>query len=123
MNKQKVFEKIAQNTPSLLETRYILDSVEDDYYINNPRDEIKDRKKALAEIGIPAALGALNPSKRISLKGKILSGLIGGIALNRLADAGRKQRIAELAGIDTDLLGLKAKPLTEEAKNKYFNNL
>lgn len=123
MNKQEIFEKIAQSTPSLLETRHILDRVEDNYYINNPRDEIRDKKKALAEIGIPAALGTLNPSKRLSLNGKILSGLIGGVALNRLADAGRRQRMAESEGIDTDLLGLRAKPLTEEAKNKYFNHL
>lgn len=117
MNKDKFIQKVAANSMSLLQKRELADRLTDDYYRKNPSAEISDHKKGLAEIGIPTALGAA--LSRSTQKG-IPLGLAGGILLNQIASAGRRQKILKEQGVDTDLLNVKMEPITQQARKKYF---
>lgn len=119
MKKEQFIQKVASGSPSLLQKRDIVDKVVDEYYRNNPHKEIDAHKRSLLEVGLPTLLGSAMMRGRNPRMGAGL-GLIGGIGINQLAHAGRRQRAAKNMGVDTDLLNLKVHPLTPEAKDKYF---
>lgn len=123
MKKEKFFEKLARQAPSLLNTEEVREQAIRDYYHDNPKQEKKDVLKTVAEIGLPIVTGgAITKLWKNNAKAGAYGGAGLGLLVNQLAEMGRGQKYLDRQGIKSNFIGTDLKPKTEKVKKRYFKN-